>query len=66
MSVVVELQDDEAILFREFQRRYSMIATLVGFMSSLNVKDISNSQVILDIDNQSVVRHVSITKHYSM
>ncbi len=62
--VVLELQNDEAVLFREFQRRYDIIAPIVGYMESLKIMDISNSQIILDIDDKGLVKHMAITKHY--
>ncbi len=60
----IELSDEDAILFMEFQKRYVFIGQLVGYMDSLNVFDLKNMTITMDIDQHSTVSHMSITKHY--
>lgn len=62
--IKIELAQDEAVLFRIFQRDHAIIAPICGYMESLSVMDISNSQLILDIDQNGLVKHMSITKHF--
>lgn len=62
--ILVELDDSEAILFREFQKHYTIVAPIAGYMSSLNLVDITNSQLTMDIDQRGKVAHMAITKHY--
>lgn len=60
----LELTDEEAGLFLEFQKHYKVVAPIVGYMSSLKLVDLSNTQVVLDIGQTGLVQHMAITKHY--
>lgn len=62
--IKIELTTTEAIAFRIFQAKHDIIAPICGYLESLKVMDISNSQLILDIDQSGVVKHMSITKHF--
>lgn len=63
-EVTIILQQDEAMLFREFQKRYDIVAPIAGYMAALNIMDISNSQITLDIDQNSVIKVTKITKTF--
>jgi len=63
-TTLVYLTPDEALLFVEFQKRYHIIAQLVGCMESLNLSDIKNTSITMDTDEQGRVKHTAITKHY--
>lgn len=60
----IELTNEEALLFLEFQKHYLVIAPVAGYLSSIQTKDLSNSQIVLDIDSNQQIKHVSITKHF--
>ena len=60
----IELTDEDALLFIQFQKNYSVIAPIVGYMSSLQIIDIKNTQIVLDIDQAGKVSHMAITKHF--
>lgn len=60
----VQLTDEDALLFIQFQKNYQILAPIVGYMTSLKIIDISNSQLVLDIDSQGKVGHMAITKHF--
>lgn len=64
MTTVIELTDEEAKLFIEFQKHHEMIAYLLGFMDSLNVSNLKNMSITMDIDNLGVVAHTSLTRHF--
>lgn len=63
-KILVELTAGDAILFQEFQRRYEVIAPLVGYMDSLKVLDLRNMSLQFDIDKNGVISHTSITRHF--
>lgn len=60
----ISLSDEDAVLFIAFQKRYEVIAPLVGYMDSLNLIDLKNMSIVLDIDPQGVVGHMAITRHF--
>lgn len=60
----IELTNEDALLFVEFQKHYNVVAPIVGYMSSLKLVDVSNTQIVLDIGQSGVVQHMAITKHY--
>lgn len=60
----VQLTEEDAYLFREFQKRYQVLAQLVGCMDSLKIVELKNVSVLMDIDNKGKVCHTAITSHY--
>lgn len=62
--IKVELTDEEAYLFREFQKRYEFIGYLVGYMDSIKAFDLRNMSIEMDIDQNGIVQHTSFTRHY--
>ncbi len=71
MQVIIEqpkipvfLTEDEAKLFIEFQKRYQVLAHLIGCMDSLNILELRNCSVQLDIDTNGKVSHSAITVHH--
>lgn len=62
--ITIELTEDEARLFREFQRRHDVIAPIIGYFDSLGVIDLRSTNMMLDIDERGVIKHMAITKHY--
>jgi ArsR family metal-binding transcriptional regulator len=62
--VVIELTDEEAELFKEFRRRYDVIAPLVGYMDSMNILDLKNMNIVIDINQEGIVAHMAVTRHY--
>lgn len=62
--IKLELTMDEAVAFRFFQQHYNVIAPICGYMESLNLMNITNSQLVLDIDQFGTIKHMSITKHF--
>lgn len=63
-KIPVFLTADEALLFRQFQERFQIIASIVGSMDALNIKDIKNASLTMDFDGNGIINHSSITKHY--
>lgn len=63
-KIPVYLTEDEAKLFIEFQKRYQVMAHLLGYMDSLNIFELKNCSVVMDIDNLGKVSHTAITRHY--
>lgn len=63
-KIPVYLTEDEAKLFVEFQKRYQVIAHLIGYMDSINIFELKNSSIQLDIDTTGKVSHTAVTKHY--
>lgn len=63
-EITIILQEDEAMLFRMFQQHHAIVAPVVGYIDSLKIMDISNSQLILDVDQHGIIKHMSITKHF--
>ncbi len=62
--IKIELSTEEAIAFRIFQAKHDIIAPICGYLDSLKIMDISNSQLVLDVDQNGVIKHMSITKHF--
>ncbi len=62
--VVISLTPDDAKLFAEFQKRYEVIAHLVGYMDALRLFDLKNMNISMDIDTAGKVSHTAITRHY--
>lgn len=60
----IELTTDEAHAFKKFREYQDIIGYFIGHLDSMAVKDMRNSQIILDVDNLGVISHVSITKHF--
>lgn len=60
----VELTEEDAVAFAKFREYQDVIGYFVGHLDSIAIKDMRNSQVILDIDNVGVISHVAITKHF--
>lgn len=58
------LEDEEAKIFLEFQKRFNVIASIVGTLDTFNTLDLKNSSLTLDFDNNGIIAHSSITKHY--
>lgn len=62
--MMIELTDEEAALFLQFQKHHTVVAPIVGYISTLNLIDLSNTQIILDIGQTGLVQHMAITKHF--
>lgn len=60
----VELTEQEAHLFREFMKRYEVIGYLVGYMESFGMFDMRNANISIDIDNDGIIQHTSVSRHY--
>ena len=63
-TINVELNDEEQKLFIEFRRRLEVIAPIIGYMDTLGLMDMRNTQITLDLDNNGTVAHMSLTRHY--
>lgn len=63
-NIPVYLTIDEARLFVEFKKRYKVIAYILGFMESMRLDDMKETNVVLDIDKGGIVSHAAITKHF--
>ncbi len=63
-NVTVELGPDEALLFIEFKRSYDVVGQLLGYLNTLKISDMRNTNLVLDIDSGGKVSHTTITKHY--
>ncbi len=63
-SIPVFLTADEARLFVEFKKHYKVIAYLVGFMESMKIEDMKETNIMLDVDKQGIVSHAAITKQF--
>ena len=62
--VTIELSEDQAKLFLEFQKRHEAISYLLGYMESVNVFNLKDMHIELDIGHTGMVEHMSITRHY--
>lgn len=60
----VELTDEDAIMFLKFRERQALIGYLVGYMDSLKLVDLRNMSITMDTDNNGMVGHTSITRHF--
>jgi Holliday junction resolvase len=60
----VYLTPDEVLLFIEFKRNYKIVAYILGFMESLHLEDMRETNVVLDIDKTGIISHAAITKHF--
>lgn len=60
----IELTDEEALLFLQFQKNYEVIGYILGYMDSLKTYDLRNMSITMDIDNTGTIRHCSFTKHF--
>ncbi len=63
-KIPVYMTVDEASLFVEFKKNYKVIAYILGFMNTMNINDMKETNVSLDIDKNGSVGHASITKHF--
>lgn len=63
-KTTVYLSDVEAEIFKKFIQHQDVIAYIVGYLESTNIKDMTNSQIVLDIDNTGNIGHMAITKHF--
>ena len=62
--VPIFLTKGEAMLFVEFQKRYQVLAHLIGCMDSLNILQLKNCSITLDVDTNGKVSHSAITVHH--
>ncbi len=62
--IPVFLTNEEALLFIQFQKKYQVIAYILGCLDSLNVNDVKNSMVSFNFDQSGVLGNTTITKHY--
>lgn len=62
--ITVELTNEEALMFRKFQEYHEPIGYFLGYMESLKLVDLRNMSIQMDIDNNGVIAHTSITRHY--
>lgn len=60
----LQLTDEEAKLFMEFQKRHEVIGYVVGYMESLNMFDLKNMEITLNMDNEGIIKHMSLCRHY--
>lgn len=63
-NITVNLSQEEAFLFAEFQKRYEVIAQLVGYMETVRIFDLKNMSIQIDIDSNGIVKHTAITRHF--
>lgn len=61
----IQLTDDEAKLFVEFQRNYQMIAHTLGVMRSLNLTNLNTCELTMHYDQTGSITHAQITKHFN-
>jgi hypothetical protein len=62
--ITIELSEDKAILLRDVERHYEVIAPLIGYLDTLNIKSLKNMSITLETDGNGIVRHTSFTSHY--
>lgn len=62
----IHLTSDEAFLFIEFQKHYVLIGNLLGCMKELGIDNLRDSEIVIDIDHQGIIKHIKTSKHYSM
>lgn len=60
----IELTEEEALLFAKFREHQEVIGYLLGYMESIHVYDLKNMSLTMDIDNNGIVQHTSITRHF--
>lgn len=70
MKVIIEekipvyLSPYEAGVFVKFQEHFTLIAHVVGVMDSLGLKDLNNANILMEFNNEGLIKHTAITKHY--
>jgi len=62
--VKIELTDEEILLLRSMQKHMDVIGYMTGYLDTLNIYDLKNCQIVMDVDENGIVRHTSITKHF--
>lgn len=60
----VQMTEEDAQAFLKFREYQEIIGYMVGHLDSLAIKDMRNSQIILDVDSLGIISHVAITKHF--
>lgn len=60
----IELTDEEALLFVQFQKHHEIVAYIVGYLESMKMVDLKNASVQMDIDPNGIITHCAITKHF--
>jgi len=63
-AVLIELSPADAFLFSEFQKRYEVLANLIGYMDAVKIFDLKNMSIQIDIDKNGIASHTSITRHF--
>jgi hypothetical protein len=51
-------------LLQLFKERYEVIAPILGYLDTMKLIDLSNTQMVLDFDKDGHIKHMSLTKHY--
>lgn len=70
MDILIEtrtpvfLNEDEAKLFVEFQKRYALIGNIVGLLETAGLSQLKDATVVFEFDKTGRVTHSAITKHY--
>ncbi len=62
--IPVYLTQDEALLFVQFKKNYKVIAYILGFIDSMKIENMKETNIVLDIDKNGIVSHAAITKHF--
>lgn len=63
-NIKVELTEEDAYLFKEFMKRIDVIGYIIGYMDATGVSELRNASITMDIDNNGIIQHTSITKHF--
>lgn len=65
-TMAIYLTSDEAFAFKKFQEYHEVISFMIGYFDSshLKLKEMRNTQVVLDIDNNGIISHMAITNHF--
>lgn len=63
-QIPVYMTQDEARVFIEFKKRYKVIAYILGFMNTMRIDDMTETNMVFDVDKSGIISHVAITKHF--
>lgn len=63
-KVIVELTEDDAKLFIEFQKHYTLIGYVLGVMSGLNLTELKTCELTMHFNASGAVTNAQITKHF--
>lgn len=63
-TTAIHLTNEEVEIFKKFRQHQQVIGYIIGHLDTLNTSEMTNTQIIIDIDSNSNIGHVAITKHF--